>query len=899
MQGNRVLPKADRHLAQAMDHHRAGRLADAEEAYRKSVALSPRHAEAQHLLGVACLQQGKYEDAVAAISRAIAIDRKDDYCSNLGNALLELGRVEEAEKSYRDAIALNPRSAEAHSNRGTALQQLGRTDEAAEAYLAAMRLRPELAEAPFNLGNILAARGRLEEAAEAYHASLRVRPVFPEALTNLGNVLRRQGRSDEAIAVFRTAIQQRPSLPDTHLNLGNALVECGRFAEAEASFRRTIEVKPDLPEAHSNLGQILMLTGRLDEAAAAVRRSLDIDPGFVDGHCNLSAILLLKGDFESGWHEYEWRWRKPGLPVPLRDFGRPQWQGEDISDKVILLHHEQALGDAIQFVRYALVVRPLAREVVLEVPSMLMALFSSLPGVRLVAYGDPLPPVDVQCALMSLPRVLGTRLGNVPAPVPYLSAEPDRVASWRDALPGAPFRVGIAWQGKPGTLIDHGRSFPLAALEPLSHIPGVQLVSLQKTHGLDQLDALPWKDKVHTLGPDFDTGGGAFLDTAAVMANLDLVVTSDTSIAHLAGALGRPTWVALKQVPDWRWMLDRADSPWYPTMRLFRQQQDGDWTPVFARMAAELALAAGGDRGCLLPPWGTVAAPEPRGVSSPGSGALAASLPPAAVPPAAQTAPQVLEVEGRYGRIRFLASDTVIGRCLAAYGEWSEGEMELCRAVLRPGDVVVEAGSNIGAHTSALAKAVGPDGTVHAFEPQRVLYELMADNVGRNAPGNVILHHAAVGAAPGTLVVPAVDYAGPLNFGGVAMGRSGDGDSVPVTTVDDLGLDRLRLLKADVEGMELEILLGASGTISRCRPLIYVENDRRDRSPELIGTIQRLGYRLWWHLPFLYNPANHLGNATNLFERVISINMLCVPAEKDCVVVGLREIQSPTDHWSD
>jgi FkbM family methyltransferase len=358
-------------------------------------------------------------------------------------------------------------------------------------------------------------------------------------------------------------------------------------------------------------------------------------------------------------------------------------------------------------------------------------------------------------------------------------------------------------------------------------------------------------------------GPHAFLDTAAVMANLDLVVTSDTSVAHLAGALGRPTWMGVKAIPEWRWLLEGDDSPWYPTMRLFRQEAPGDWAGVFDRMATELAAVVGGAGERMAPVdrrWAV--APQPA----------------------------VVEAPFRHGRIRFYRADTIIGRSLAEYGEWSEEEVAICLACLRPGDTVVEAGANVGAHTVPLARHLGSSGRIHSFEPQAGLMDVLRQNVAINGLSNVVLHHAAVGSEQGAIVVPAVDYGRPGNFGGLAIG-AGTGTEVPLVTVDSLGLEQVRLLKADVEGMEGAILEGARETIARCRPVLYLENDRPETAEVLIRMLLTDGYRVWWHTPPLFNPGNVNRNTLNIFPRVVSKNILCIPAEQDAIVIGLPEVR--------
>jgi FkbM family methyltransferase len=348
------------------------------------------------------------------------------------------------------------------------------------------------------------------------------------------------------------------------------------------------------------------------------------------------------------------------------------------------------------------------------------------------------------------------------------------------------------------------------------------------------------------------------LDTAAVMHNLDLVISVDTATAHLAGALAVPVWTLLRWHPEWRWLLDRADSPWYPTMRLFRQPEPGHWKAVFQQLAQELSR-------------------------------LAAGRQPGSEPARAFNRWKPC----RYGTMMYNIHDAYIGRSLDLYGEFSEGEADLFRRIVRPGMVVVEVGANIGAHTVLLAQLVGPSGRVWAFEPQRIVFQTLCANVALNSLTNVDCRHAAVGEEPGEIVVPLIDYRRDNNFGGLSLGDYREGERVPVVTLDRFDLRQCHLLKIDVEGMEQDVLAGARATIARCRPLLYVENDRLDKSSALIRMIDALGYDLYWHEPPYFNPGNFAGNRENVFGGLISTNMLCCPREGGFQPEGLRRVDVP------
>jgi Flp pilus assembly protein TadD len=500
----------------------------------------------------------------------------------------------------RDAVRYRSDFAQAHHNLGVALFQQGQLEEAFQSLQQALQLKPDYADACYNLGIVLDARGQRAEAVAYYRQALRLEPERAEVYNNLGLALTEVDQAAEALVLLRQAIRLRPQLTEAHNNLGLALAELGRFAEAEASYQEALRLDPQYVEAHSNLGNAYKEQGRLEEALASYQVALWLQPEAASTHWNRSHALLQMGDFEQGWPEYEWRWKRP--KAKPRQFPQPRWDGSALAGRTILLHTEQGLGDMLMFIRYAPLVQQRGGSVVVECPGSLVPLFSRCRGIdRLVARGASLPGFNVHAPLMSLPYLLGTTLATIPAEVPYLYAEEERVESWRHHLSSLDgFKIGIVWQGNPHYRDDRYRSVPLARFAPLARLPGVRLISLQKGPGTEQLGTLAGRFPVTELTVEQDSDSGAFLDTAAIMRQLDLVITVDTAPAHLAGGLGVPVWVALPGAADWRWLRDREDSPWYPTMRLFRQNQLGHWPPVFERMADEIEK--------LLPP----AAQSPR-----------------------------------------------------------------------------------------------------------------------------------------------------------------------------------------------------------------------------------------------------------------------------------------------
>ena len=541
---------------QALFDHQAGRLQQAEAIYQQILAVEPTHADAQHLLGVIANQTDRNELAVDYIRRALRVREDPVYFSNLGIVLRDLGRLTEAEASCREAL----------------------------------RLQPDYTEAHVNLGNALLDLGRPVEAEASYREALRLRPNYPEAHNNLGNALLDLGRAAEARASYREALYLRPDYPEAHNNLGNALLDLGRPAEAEASYREALRLRPNYPEAYNNLGNALRDLGRPVEAEASYREALRLRPNYPDAHNNLGHALLLVGRFEEGWKECEWRWKTKDMSGGVRNFSAPLWNGELIGDRVILLHAEQDLGDTLQLCRYVPLIASSAG-VILEVQPPLVRLLSRLPGItKIVARGDSLPSFDLHCPLLSLPRAFDTTLDTIPNMTPYLSADPELAARWRKRLASVDgLRVGLVWAGgqrpdPPLAAVDRRRSITLDMMASFDEIPGVSFFSLQKDAPSAGSAHPPPGRALH----DFTADLYDFADTAALVANLDLVISIDTAVAHLAGALGKPVWLLNCFDTDWRWLLARDDSPWYPTLRQFRQSAPGDWNNVIGRVAAAL-----------------------------------------------------------------------------------------------------------------------------------------------------------------------------------------------------------------------------------------------------------------------------------------------------------------------
>jgi Flp pilus assembly protein TadD len=571
---------------------RQGKLAEAAASLHEAIRLRPNFAEAHVELGRTLAEQGEADEAQAWFRQALQLQpNRADAHNHLGLLFLEHRQFDPARACFEQALRCDPADADAHNNLGVVLREQGRLDEAAASFHRALALQPDHAGAHNNLGRVCEDRGRFEEAAARYRLALCHQPGNASFHNNLGNALTRLSRSDEALTCYQQAVRLASAEPVFHSNLANALTLAGRPDEAEACCRHALRLRPTLVDARHNLAITLAAQGRFAEALRHNAEALELEPEHAGARNCRALWRLQQGDFAYGWPEYEWRWQVPG--VTRRIFREPAWDGSPLNGKVILLYAEQALGDTIQFIRYAPLVKERGGTVIVECQPALTRLLAGCPGIdHLVPRGSPLPPFDVQAALLSLPGLLGTTLETLPANVPYVFADAGLVASWRQELGGAPgFKVGIAWQGSLTFAGDSMRSAPLRCFSPLARVEGVRLFGLQKGQARDQLRAVARQFTVTDLGSTLDEAGGAFLDTAAVMMNLDLVITTDTAVAHLAGALGVPVWVALSIGPDWRWLVDREDCPWYPTMRLFRQPQLHAWDDVFERMAAELRQA--------------------------------------------------------------------------------------------------------------------------------------------------------------------------------------------------------------------------------------------------------------------------------------------------------------------
>jgi hypothetical protein len=535
--------------------HQQGKLGEAQFYYETVLKADAKNFDALHLLGVIAHQRQNHPAAMALLDRAIQQNPRSALAHlNRGNTLKDMGDLQRAIVNYEQAIAIHPGYAEAYVNLGIALQECQQSDRALNCYRKAIGLKPDFAEAYFALGNALQEHGQTDAAIVCLQEATRLRPGFVAAFCNLGNLFKETGRFDEAVAVYAEAIRLQPDFPVAHCNLGNVQKEKQQFQLAIDSYGRATK----------------------------------LNPNFAEAHWNRSLVHLLLGEFEVAWPLFEWRWKAKKNNISLPDFRRPLWLGEQaLMGKTILICWEQGFGDTIQFCRYVPLVQALGAKVLLVVPPSLVPLLKTLHGVaQVLGPNEAVSDFDCYCPLISLPLAFHTTLNTIPAPSAYLHADANRTQFWKAKLPQSDKkRIGIAWSG---SATNKSRSVPLS--EFIGHLPRhLDYVCLQKDV-TDKERYILAALNMHC----FDQDIADFSDTAALCGLMDLVISIDTSAAHLAGAMGKPTWVLLPHLPDWRWLLDRSDSPWYPSMRLYRQEEAGVWDSVLQTVTHEL--------GQLFPP---------------------------------------------------------------------------------------------------------------------------------------------------------------------------------------------------------------------------------------------------------------------------------------------------------
>jgi Flp pilus assembly protein TadD len=735
-----------------------------------------------------------------------------------------------AESWMRKAVAASPDDWESHYGLGVTLRMR-------DAQVAAREFSRALAANPDNLQCLVSlsacALDRKDAAlAEDYaRRALRVCGTSAPAWTNLGMAQLMQDRPAEALGALQCGERLAdPCDDDLDLNPGIALRLLGRTRDAIEYFEDRLLLHPSIAAA---------------------------------GHYALA--LLTVGRLREGWTQYEFRWLQTPLSSQRARYDRPAWNGQDVAERTILIRCEQGAGDVFQFIRYAPLLKSLGATVWLQLRPGIGALATVFPGIdRIYPPAERVPDFDFYIDMLSLPRVFGTTLQSIPADVPYLHAPENARARWLDRLSGEPqLTVGLAWAGDPTHARDRQRSISLATVGSLTCLEGTRWFSLQKGSAAEALKNSPSTRAVVDLGPDLYE----YADTAAAIEQLDLVITVDTSIAHLAGALGKPVWVLLPFSADWRWMEGRDDSPWYPTMRLFRQRVAGEWDEVIERVRSALSLKLS-DRGC--------GATDDR-ADEHGPGASASRVEPDVSP----TPGIARACRARMGMIQYVGK-TESARSIAYYGEYLQPYIDVLRHLVSKGDVVLEIGAGIGLHTMALAPMLNPGGLLLALENSRVLRRMLRQNLAVNEIRcvNVVKGMLAGG-------VPSQSDNDDIN------GREAGDIALGAVTIDGLQLERLQLLKVTDPDLVSLTLDGAADTLWRHRPILFLTVDASQNVPELTTRVRDLGYRCWRVEAPLFNPTNFNRRDDDIFAGRAAVAILGIPEEVECDS-RIRELASIT-----
>ena len=644
-----IIVKSD--LQKAVLLHQSGELVQAGTIYKRVLETDPENSDALHLLGLVFHQSGQFTIAVKLIKRALKVSpNQPDFLFDLANALRESGQFEEAVQVYRKVIEFKPSSAEIYNSLGVSLSKLNLLEEAIRvyqhtirfdpkyaptnhhmgisfaelgqfdkavsvckkaieldhynyevyntlgniytelgqfenglrAYQKALDLNPCIAKLHFNFANMLKLKGKLEESVVAYKRSIVLNPSYSEAYYNLGTLLQKQGKLEESVVVYHKAIVINPNYAEVYNNLGHMLHKQRDLDGAFQLYQKAVSLKPDFLVAYRNLGDVLSQQGKIEQAIQSYEKAIEIQPDNAKSHHHLGMLLLLQGDFQRGWKECEWRLKCNDFPVEKRGFAQPVWDGSPLNGKTIFLYAEQGFGDTIQFIRYVYELTRYKVDIIFECQSELLSLFRNIGVItQLIVQGDTVPDFHVHSPLLSLPRILGTDLESIPSKVPYLPVKPLPVFRFN---PNSKLKVGIVWAGNSWHPNDDTRSVDLQQFTILFNVSACQFYSLQVGDRRNDIFNCNYLVPVIDLGANFSD----FSDTASAIIELDLVISVDTSVAHLAGALGKNVWVLLSWIPDWRWLLEKEDTLWYPTMRLFRQTRNGDWESAFQQL--QLAL---------------------------------------------------------------------------------------------------------------------------------------------------------------------------------------------------------------------------------------------------------------------------------------------------------------------
>jgi len=799
----------------------------------------------------ALAKAGRFAESLAILMRVLARDREaPGLLYERALTLFDWGRLREALIDFRAADARGFSTFGLHLNLGYACHLLGFTDEAERHVRQAVALDNAAAIGHVGLGALLQGAKRYDEAIDSFERGYALDPSRTDCLMYAASCRIEQKNGPAAEEAIRRALS---SLGEEEAKpwgvLGVALSLQDRDDEASVAFERALAIEAangQPAESFDLYGVHLLGVGRISEALELYARYLPSRPD-PRAQTHNAWALLTAGRLREGWEQYEFRWcEEPSLSA--RRFAGPQWRGQSLEGKTVVVWAEQGIGDTVHFARFARALKERGATVVLHVPERLKELAQHFSGVDRVIV-DPSELAgrfDYQIATMSLPRVLGIELDSIPADVPYLTVDAARAQRWRTELAAeSRLQVGLVWAGNPRHERDRFRSIAFEKLAPLWRVEGVQFYSLQKEHVFGA--SLPADVPVIDLAPRLDH----LLDTAAAIQALDLVICVDTAVAHIAGALGRPVWLMLPAAGDFRWLTGREDSPWYPTMRLFTQRTLGEWDEVVARIATALSGAAKTPGAGLVPdvrqrrPLATAAHTEPDGSLS-------------------------RVAETRLGLIQYLPTEVNLARALDSYGEWLQPQIELMSRLLKPGATVIEANSGIGVHALALAQALGPQGHVFAYEPDPIVHRILVQNLQMNGVRPLV-----------TVMQRELTSREACRSTEDASPRLPDGNVPANDMIDELMLERLDLVKVNDRSDPRRILDGGETTIWRCRPMLFLEQSRLLSLGALAEHAKRFSYRCWEVITPLFSQGNYNRRSEDVFEGEVASALLAVPEEAE------------------
>lgn len=781
---------------------------------------------------------GRFGEALRLLRVALAATPHDPRLEVMRlHTLLAWGRAQEATAGLINLAARDIEDARVWGPLGLALLATGRTKDA-QPWLRRAMLNGA-PEAPAGLVQCLQKERRTEEALALCDAMLCERPGDLSLWSLKGQCHLLLGQPEESAVCLRRVLDANPANWWASFNLGIALRTLRQHDDALAAFARA-HLNRDAGVAFdtfTDLALAYQATGQLDRGIAVLEENLPGQPS-VEGHRTYGQLLLVAGRLPDAWTYYEFRWMLEPLLSTRRPLPMPVWTGQSLAGRSILVRVEQGLGDVIQFMRYALLLEALGARVVIGNFSELAPHFAGVG--RVLAAGDEYADIDFHINLLSIPRVFGTDAATIPAPVPYVTIDPDRVTSWRHRLASAKgLRVGLVWAGNPMHPADKQRSVGMKQMSALLDLPGVCFFGLQKGPAAAQIQELGLATRVTGLDAQLHD----FRDTAAAISLLDLVICVDTSVGHLAGALGKRVWMLLANPADWRWLEAREDTPWYPTMRLFRQRDPDDWNDVIrrVRVALEDQVATGvGDCEPIARPVPRL--PAPRSVESilanhrPGFCAI---------------------TETAEGILQFLPEEPTVGKSLAVYGEYLKLQLELLQPLLRPGMTVVEVGAGIGAHALFLACALGPDGKLFLIEDDPVRRRILRQNLLANRHERAtVLGETRVEPTPG------MEVSRPL-----------------VPTIDDLQLERLDWIKLSLGSAAVSVILGAQETLWRLRPRLFASVDDQPSAVAVSEVMGGFGYRRWFVQTPLFNCANFNRHERDIFAARQGLSVIGFPEE--------------------